>query len=120
MPVIKENKVLEEEEEDENVIRRRGKKKKKKQRDSSRGPSAFETIDPETQIETLGPDSHNPSARPSLVPTNIRGEEQIKLESRTSLDINSYLDTEILKLLRRELDEEVVDNEFDHKVRFMC
>lgn len=111
---VRENRQSEEE---ENAIRRRGKKKKKKHRDSSRGPTAFETVDPETQIETLGPDSHNPSARPSLIPTNFKEDEQIKAESRSSLDINSYLDTEILKLLRRELDEEVVDNEFDHKVR---
>lgn len=64
----------------------------------------------------MGPDSHNPSARPSLIPINAK-EEDIKPESRSSLDINSYLDTEILKLLRRELDEEVLDSEFNHKVR---
>lgn len=33
-----------------------------------------------------------------------------------SLDFKSYLDSEMLRQLRRELNEEVVDNEFNYKV----
>lgn len=114
----------EDEDEDENYIRRRGRKRRKRGRDSSRGPFAVQSsIDPETQVATVELDSHDPSARPSLVPTSAGGNtdvmeliEKVKLpKSRDSLDVNSYLDREILKQLRRELNEEVVDNEFNIK-----
>lgn len=35
---------------DEDGIKRRGKKRKKRGRDSSRGPPAFQSVDPETQV----------------------------------------------------------------------
>ncbi|XP_050296672.1 uncharacterized protein LOC126736387 [Anthonomus grandis grandis] len=117
-------------ENDEDFIKRRGKKKKKKDRDTSRGPPAFQaSLDPETQVATIGTDSKNQSARTSLVPANNsqdQGEfisagkvscKNTKTKSRKSLDIHSYLDREILRQLRRELNEEVVDNELNLKRR---
>ncbi|CAG9769572.1 unnamed protein product [Ceutorhynchus assimilis] len=119
-------------EEEEDFIKRRGKKKKKKERDASRGPPAFQaSLDPETQVAAIGTDSANHSARTSLVPNNTSQdalEESSKnyinkntnnklIRSHKSLEIDSYLDTEILKQLRRELNEEIVDNELNLKRR---
>ncbi|XP_022916455.1 uncharacterized protein [Onthophagus taurus] len=119
--VLDEDKTGDEEkvEEDLTVMKRRGKKRNKKGRDASRGPLTVQTsIDPETQIATIGINSHNPSARPSLV-SNAEIDELMapkKTELRkTSLDINSYLDVNVLKQLRRELNEEVIENEFNDK-----
>ncbi|KAJ8916127.1 hypothetical protein NQ315_004494 [Exocentrus adspersus] len=115
----------EEEEEDGEFIKRRGKKRRKRGRDSSRGPPAFQaSLDPETQVATIGLDSHNTSTRPSLVPgssflNDIPEPERRKsvIRPSKSLDIDSYLDTEILKQLRRELNEEIVDNELNNNRR---
>ncbi|KAJ3644663.1 hypothetical protein Zmor_022375 [Zophobas morio] len=111
------------EEVEDEFIKRRGKKRRKK-RDASREPPAFQTsIDPETQVATIGPDSHNTSARPSLVAiTSDELQETIdraKSSARASKcwDVDSFLDVEILKQLRRELNEEVIDNEFNLKRR---
>ncbi|KAK5641731.1 hypothetical protein RI129_010278 [Pyrocoelia pectoralis] len=114
-------------EEEESVIKRRGRRRRKRGRDTSRGPPAFQSsIDPETLVATIGPESHNPSARPSLVPNDTPLENAPTLTVQTvpdrstrnnSFEINSYLDHEILKLLRRELDEEVIENEFNIKRR---
>ncbi|XP_030761864.1 uncharacterized protein LOC115886732 [Sitophilus oryzae] len=114
------------EEDDEDIVKRRGKKKKKKGRDASRGPPAFQaSLDPETQVATIGNDSNNPSARASLVPgqeagegpTSASSEHKKKHRYHKSLDIDSYLDAEILKHLRRELNEEIVDSELNIKRR---
>ncbi|KAJ8953941.1 hypothetical protein NQ318_019184 [Aromia moschata] len=113
-----------EEEDDEEFITRRGRKRRKKSRDPSRGPPAFQaSLDPETQVATLA-DSHNPSARPSLVPA-VSSQDLTELEekrkrlshSSKSFDSESYLDKEILRQLRRELNEEIVDNELNYKRR---
>lgn len=69
----------------------------------------------------------NLSARPSLVPdiasssevpTNeVERKKSITMAQPTkSEEFNSYLDGEILNQLRRELNEEIVDNELDCKV----
>lgn len=124
--------MAEEEEEEEEMIKRRGKKRRKRGRDASREPPAFQTsIDPETQIATIGPESHNPSARTSLVPTDSVG-RMANLDNRdatdaapinkaikrqNSLEIDSFLDVEVLKLLRRQLNEEAIDVEFNLKKR---
>lgn len=110
--------VVEAGEDDEDVMKRRGKKRHKKGRDSSRGPPVQQSIDPETQVATIGIDSHNPSARTSLIPNSEQEMDDAKAEEKrkSSLDVNSYLDKEILRQLRRELNEEIVDNEFDLKV----
>ncbi|KAB0793037.1 hypothetical protein PPYR_12657 [Photinus pyralis] len=127
-----DNSECEGDEDEESIIRRRGKKRRRRSRDASRGPPAFQSsIDPETLVATIGPESHNPSARPSLVPNDASlAENGITLEvpvitarsttRPSSLDINSFLDHDILKLLRRELDEEVIGNEFNIKVRLPC
>ncbi|KAK9744704.1 hypothetical protein QE152_g7472 [Popillia japonica] len=109
--------VVEAGEDDEDVMKRRGKKRHKKGRDSSRGPPVQQSIDPETQVATIGIDSHNPSARTSLIPNTEQEMDDAKAEEKrkSSLDVNSYLDKEILRQLRRELNEEIVDNEFDLK-----
>jgi hypothetical protein len=118
-----EKKPDEEEEVEDEFVKRRGKKRRKK-RDESRGPPAFQTsLDPETQVATIGPDSHNASARPSLVPLSLDEApdtiDKGKNSARPSKcwEIDSYLDAEILKQLRRELNEEIIDNEFNHKRR---
>ncbi|XP_057667786.1 uncharacterized protein LOC130900879 [Diorhabda carinulata] len=115
----------EEDDDDEDFIKRRGKRRRKKGRDTSRGPPTFQaSLDPETQVATIGPDSHNPSARHSLAPEGVSPLEmsyeeikQIKspLKKSTSLEINSFLSKEILKQLRRELNETIVDSELDYK-----
>ncbi|XP_050503692.1 uncharacterized protein LOC114326279 [Diabrotica virgifera virgifera] len=115
------------EEDSEEFIKRRGKRRRKKGRDASRGPPTFQaSLDPETQVATIGPDSHNPSARHSLAPEGASSQdvpcEEIKrsktpIKFSTSLDIKSFLTTEILKQLRRELNETIVDTELDNKMK---
>lgn len=67
------------------------------------------------------------SSRPSLVPDNasfseipineVERKRSITVpQSTKSEEFNSYLDAEILKQLRRELNEEIVDNELNCKV----
>lgn len=75
-------------------------------------------------MATIGLDSHNPSARPSLVPgsllldtADIPERKKSIMKPTVSLDIDSYLDIEILKQLRRELTEEIVDNELNNNVQ---
>ncbi|KAJ8926518.1 hypothetical protein NQ314_021120 [Rhamnusium bicolor] len=87
-------------------------------------PPAFQaSMDPETQVATIGIDSYNTSTRPSLVPGSSQDLPEVTekkkgiLRPSKSLDIDSYLDTEILKQLRRELNEEIVDNELNYKRR---
>ncbi|RZC41389.1 uncharacterized protein BDFB_002019, partial [Asbolus verrucosus] len=116
-----EKKLDEDDDNEEEFVKRRGKKRRKK-REGSTGAPGFETaIDPETQVATIGPDSHNASARPSLVPATsdefLDAIDKRRNSSRPSKDwdFDSYLDVEILKQLRRELNEEVIDNEFNHK-----
>nr|CAH7753701.1 unnamed protein product [Callosobruchus chinensis] len=114
------------EESDEAFVKRRGKKRRKKGRDSSQGPPGFQpSLDPETQVATVGPESLNTSARPSLVPdpeetetpVATQNKRKANLRSTKSFEVDSYLDVEILKHLRRELTAELVDTELDDKRR---
>nr|CAI5837116.1 unnamed protein product [Callosobruchus analis] len=116
----------ESEESDEAFVKRRGKKRRKKGRDSSRGPPGFQpSLDPETQVATVGPESLNTSARQSLVPDSEETETPVitqnkrraNLRATKSFEVDSYLDVEILKHLRRELTAELVDTELDDKRR---
>lgn len=66
-------------------------------------------------MATIGIESLNPSARTSLVPTGEQDDLNLNIR-KSSLDIDTFLDKGILKQLRRELNEEIVDNEFDIKV----
>ncbi|CAH0563738.1 unnamed protein product [Brassicogethes aeneus] len=112
-------------EEDDNIVKRRGKKRRKRGSDASRGPPAFQvSLDPETQVGACGDESRATSARPSLIPghdhqdeTQDLIKEKPPLKPSKSLDVDSFLTTEILKHLRRELNEEYVDNEFNDKRR---
>lgn len=112
------------EEDEEDFVRRKGKRKKKRGRDVSGGRSAFQAnVDPETQITTVSVDSKNASRKVSLVPDNSTeskvdtSQKWLGDSSRTgSMDYKSYLDAEILKQLRKELDEDTIVNEFNYKV----
>ncbi|KAL3273958.1 hypothetical protein HHI36_015381 [Cryptolaemus montrouzieri] len=118
-----ESKPEENEEKDEVYIKRRG-KKRRKQRNGSTALPVQSSIDPETQVGTVGQDSYNPSARHSLAPGSAEDialreatTEQLSEIRRSSgvNDMESFLDVDILKLLRRELTDEIYDNEFDWK-----
>jgi len=105
--------------EEDEYIKRRGKKKKKKPKE----PPFHPPTDPETQVATLGSGSVNQSARASLIPVDKNEEpttrEKLassrKLKSRPHKSVDSYLSAEILKELRRELNEDMVDSELNLK-----
>ncbi|XP_045476995.1 uncharacterized protein LOC123682435 [Harmonia axyridis] len=114
-------KTEDENEDDEVYIKRRGKKRRKKRNGSTALPVQTST-DPETQVGAVGPDSNNPSARHSLVPGSNEETALQKAESQSCNaarkssnfpNIDSFLDVDILKLLRRELTAEIYDNEFN-------
>lgn len=102
---------------EDDAPRRRGKKRKK-----TKQPSVVQTFqpsqDPETQVATLGPDSPNLSTRPSLIPNAA---ELLPLQSqfekmKTSENMgrsSCFLDEDSLKILRRGLNLDVVENVFD-------
>ncbi|XP_017785546.1 PREDICTED: uncharacterized protein LOC108568774 isoform X1 [Nicrophorus vespilloides] len=105
-------------EEEEHTLKRRGKRRKRRGRNASRVPSIFQVpLDPETLVATIGPDSLNTSARHSLVATNPETNADItKIAASLKfgpLDVDSYLDYDVLKQLRRELTLEIVENEFN-------
>lgn len=117
-PQISENDV------EETQSKRRGrlhKKGKKSARDSSAGiEKEFRGIpDPgETQVSALGNDSCIGSTRPSLTVlcadgTSVSGEGIQTTEQHGPAP--SFLDFDILKQLHRQLDQEVIDNEFHEK-----
>lgn len=100
--------------------RRRGKRKKK-----SKLPTAttFQVSqEPETQIATLGPDSPNPSCRPSLIPNEQRVPRLSLLtkgqsnDSREEYLKSSFISEEALKFLRRGLNVDVVESNFERYV----
>ncbi|XP_063216704.1 uncharacterized protein LOC134527719 isoform X2 [Bacillus rossius redtenbacheri] len=112
---------------DEEVSKRRGRRRKrgrKSGRDGALEPEKeFQGLpEPgETQVSTLDPDSHNPSARPSLAAVpHDEGHKQSAASSipecRPPCDAReSFLDRDTLRHLQRELDQEVVESEFNHK-----
>ncbi|RZF41664.1 hypothetical protein LSTR_LSTR012921 [Laodelphax striatellus] len=111
----------------EEIQRRRGrqrKKNKKHSRDLSSGvEKEFKGLpEPgETQVSAFGNESRVGSARQSL--TVMGADGQMTPRSRASLSARgshgdgsvppSFVDHDVLKLLSRELDREVIDNEFD-------
>lgn len=105
--------------EEDEYIKRRGKKKKKKPKE----PPFHPPTDPETQVATIGSGSVNQSARASLIPVDKNEEpttrEKLassrKSRPHKSVDVDSYLSAEILKQLRRELNEDMVDSELNLK-----
>ncbi|XP_066138711.1 uncharacterized protein [Euwallacea fornicatus] len=107
---------------EEDYVKRRGKRRKKKERDPFRGPPAFQVpIDPETQVAAIATDSPCLDARTSCAPNQSQdgllkkssSQKGSKLLCDESFAIESYLNTEILKQLRRELNEDLVDSELN-------
>ncbi|XP_017470194.1 PREDICTED: uncharacterized protein LOC108361928 [Rhagoletis zephyria] len=94
---------------------RRGKKRKKIKPTAATTTTTFHlSEDPETQVAALGPDSLNPSTRPSLIPNAaslLPGKE--KRESEPVLLKGSFLTDEAFHALKTELDIDVIENTFD-------
>lgn len=103
--------------------RRRGKKSKKKSKLPT--TTTFQVSqEPETQIATLGPDdSPNPSGRPSLIPNEQRIPRLSLLmkgqsnDSREEYLKSSFISEEALKFLRRGLNIDVVESNFERYVK---
>lgn len=105
-------------EEEVDGARRRG-KKKKKQKD---GNTFRMNQEPETQIMTIGPDSPNASARPSMAKKDAIAKgsthDSTVERSRDSQYLRSNFITEdALKILRRGLDIDIVESAFEKFVR---
>lgn len=112
-------------EDDDDEPRRRGKKRKKSKTQSAIQTSFRPNQDPETQVATLGPDSPNLSTRPSLIP-DIDNEivlqtTQAKFNTFNIHEENRsacFLDEDSLKVLRRGLNLDMVENTFECHVTF--
>ncbi|XP_066995852.2 uncharacterized protein [Anabrus simplex] len=113
---------------DEDVPKRRGKRRKKGKKSGRDGSRELEKEfqglpEPgETQISAMSDESRYASTRPSLTPGMVpHGETLPDVEAtipsiddhRLSTSGNSYIDPLILKQLQRELDQEVLECEFD-------
>lgn len=76
--------------------------------------------DPETQVATLGPDSPNQSARPSLIPDEKVPTTKFVRKSDDFLknipEKSFFLDEESLKILRLGLSVEIVEEVFERYV----
>ncbi|XP_053955001.1 uncharacterized protein LOC128861115 [Anastrepha ludens] len=93
---------------------RRGKKRKKIRPATTTTTTFHLSEDPETQVAALGPDSLNPSTRPSLIPNSaslLPGKE--KRDSEQILLKGSFLTDEAFQALKTELDIDVIENTFD-------
>lgn len=104
---------------DADGMKRRGKKKKKSKLATSN--TFHMSQEPETLIATLGPDSPNQSARPSLVPTHPNaGMNQSNSVGDQPKDgkylQSSFITEDALKLLRRGLNIDIVENAFERFV----
>lgn len=70
--------------------------------------------DPETQVATLGPDSLNPSTRPSLVPNSVSllPSQDMRANKEVLLK-DSFLTDEVFQALKSRLDVDLIENTFD-------
>ncbi|EDW26178.1 GL25501 [Drosophila persimilis] len=96
---------------DEDV--RRGKKRKKLK--PTQATTTFHlSEDPETQVAALGPDSLNPSTRPSLIPNSVSLLPKDKRESEREpiLLKGSFLTDEAFQALKTDLDVDLIENTF--------
>ncbi|PSN51473.1 hypothetical protein C0J52_00707 [Blattella germanica] len=117
---------------DEELTKRRGKhrrRRKKSGRDGSREPEKeFQGLaEPgETQVSALGSESRKSSNRPSLIPGSaiealvVPDEQDLEFPVPEVHGANddkqkSFIDANILKQLQRQLNQEVIDGEFDAK-----
>ncbi|BFF96409.1 uncharacterized protein DMAD_05075 [Drosophila madeirensis] len=92
---------------------RRGKKRKKLK--PSQATTTFHlSEDPETQVAALGPDSLNPSTRPSLIPNSVNLLIKDKRESERGpiLLEGSFLTDEAFQTLKTDLDVDLIENTF--------
>ncbi|XP_034140315.1 uncharacterized protein LOC117591245 isoform X2 [Drosophila guanche] len=92
---------------------RRGKKRKKLK--PSQATTTFHlNEDPETQVAALGPDSLNPSTRPSLIPNSVNLLMKDKRESEQGPIIlkGSFLTDEAFQTLKTDLDVDLIENTF--------
>uniref|UniRef100_A0A1I8Q2R4 Uncharacterized protein n=1 Tax=Stomoxys calcitrans TaxID=35570 RepID=A0A1I8Q2R4_STOCA len=91
---------------------RRGKKRKKIKAVATTTFHLSE--DPETQVEALGPDSLNPSTRPSLIPNSVSLlPSNDKSETEQILLKGSFLTDEAFHALKIKLDIDAIENTFD-------
>lgn len=114
-----------EQEDEEDIPRRRGKRQKKSK---TQAVTTFQVNqEPETQIATLGPDSPNPSTRPSLIPndnaqlprlTTTQPIDNLTDETRGNCLKSSFISEDALKVLRRGLNIDIVEDSFDRYVSF--
>lgn len=73
--------------------------------------------DPETQVAALGPDSLNPSTRPSLIPNSVSLlPSRDKDESEKILLKGSFLTDEAFQALKIKLDVDIIENTFERSV----
>ncbi|KAH8300492.1 hypothetical protein KR018_009135 [Drosophila ironensis] len=96
---------------DEDV--RRGKKRKKLK--PAQATTTFHlSEDPETQVAALGPDSMNPSTRPSLIPNSLTLLPKDKRENEREpiLLKGSFLTDEAFQALKTDLDVDLIENTF--------
>ncbi|XP_037931675.1 uncharacterized protein LOC119666471 [Teleopsis dalmanni] len=91
---------------------RRG-KKRKKLKPTTATTTFHLSEDPETQIATLGPDSLNPSTRPSLIPNSVSlMPDKEKRESDPLLLKGSFLTDDAFQAIKIDLDIDVIENTF--------
>lgn len=115
--------------EDAVVLKRRGKKRKGKKSGKNglrEGDKEFKGIpDPgETQVSALGSDSQTGSSRPSVSGEEAASVTQEEIlpsataasEQMLEKEKKSFLTSDLLKQLQRQLDQEVVESEMNIKV----
>uniref|UniRef100_A0A1B0AQV4 Phosducin domain-containing protein n=2 Tax=Nemorhina TaxID=44051 RepID=A0A1B0AQV4_9MUSC len=102
--------------EDDSDIRRGKKRKRMKPITATVTPTATFHLseDPETQVSALGPDSLNPSTRPSLIPNcaNLLPNKN-KLDSDQIPLKGSFLTEEAFRALKTDLDVDKIENTFE-------
>lgn len=112
------------EDDDDDEPRRRG-KRRKKSKQLTQMITFTPNQDPETQVATLGPDSPNQSARPSLIPEDSKVIATPKTVRKSDDFLKNipeksfFLDDEALKILRLGLSVEIVEEVFERYVRFL-
>ncbi|XP_058980151.1 uncharacterized protein LOC131803124 [Musca domestica] len=93
---------------------RRGKKRKKMKTVATTATTFHLSQDPETQVAALGPDSLNPSTRPSLIPNSMSLlPSHDKSQAEQVLLKGSFLTDEAFQTLKIKLSIDVIENTFD-------
>ncbi|XP_065359909.1 uncharacterized protein LOC135953825 [Calliphora vicina] len=93
---------------------RRGKRRRKIKAVAATATTFHLSQDPETQVAALGPDSLNPSTRPSLIPNAAN--LLLSQEKRASEEVllkGSFLTDEAFQALKTKLDVDLIENTFD-------